>query len=98
MQHGIAAGLERNHKRQRILFKPGFLQEGIDVQVMSRKDLRQPSNDSRLVAHKEAQIPCRLKIAGHDRRYDLARDLAGSLKGLPRDLAHNPKYMEGFGE
>jgi hypothetical protein len=30
--------------------------------------------------------------------YDLARDLAGSLKGLPKDLAHNPKYMEGFGE
>ena len=30
--------------------------------------------------------------------FDLARDLAGSLKGLHRDLAHNPKYMEGFGE
>ncbi len=30
--------------------------------------------------------------------YDLARDLAGTVKGLPRDLASNPKYMEGFGE
>ncbi|HEY7388665.1 MAG TPA: CopG family transcriptional regulator [Bryobacteraceae bacterium] len=30
--------------------------------------------------------------------YDLAQDLAGSVKGLPKDLAHNPKYMEGFGE
>ena len=30
--------------------------------------------------------------------YDLARDLAGIVKGLPRDLARNPKYMEGFGE
>ena len=30
--------------------------------------------------------------------YDLARDLAGTIKGLPRDLASNPKYMEGFGE
>ena len=30
--------------------------------------------------------------------YDLARDLAGSVKGLPKDLAVNPKYMEGFGE
>jgi predicted DNA-binding protein len=30
--------------------------------------------------------------------YDLARDLAGSVKGLPRDLATNPKYMKGFGE
>lgn len=30
--------------------------------------------------------------------HDLARDLAGSLKGLPRDLATNPKHMEGFGQ
>ncbi|MBZ5610501.1 MAG: ribbon-helix-helix domain-containing protein [Acidobacteriia bacterium] len=29
--------------------------------------------------------------------YDLARDLAGAVKGLPRDLAENPKYMRGFG-
>lgn len=30
--------------------------------------------------------------------FDLAQDLAGSVKGLPRDLANNPKYMKGFGE
>jgi hypothetical protein len=30
--------------------------------------------------------------------YDLAGDLAGSLKGLPHDLATHPKYMEGFGQ
>ena len=30
--------------------------------------------------------------------FDLAQDLAGSLRGLPQDLAHNPKYMQGFGE
>jgi hypothetical protein len=30
--------------------------------------------------------------------YDLARDLAGSVKGLPSDLATNPKHMEGFGQ
>ncbi len=29
--------------------------------------------------------------------YDLARDLAGSIKGLPEDLAINPKYMKDFG-
>lgn len=29
--------------------------------------------------------------------YDLARDLAGSVKGLPRDLATNPKHLENFG-
>lgn len=30
--------------------------------------------------------------------YDLARDLAGALKGLPEDLAEDPKYMDGFGQ
>ncbi|MEX2300893.1 MAG: CopG family transcriptional regulator [Bryobacterales bacterium] len=30
--------------------------------------------------------------------YDLARDLAGAVKGLPEDLADNPEYMEGFGQ
>jgi hypothetical protein len=30
--------------------------------------------------------------------YDLACDLAGTVKGLPKDLASNPRYMDGFGE
>lgn len=30
--------------------------------------------------------------------YEMARDLAGSVRGLPEDLAVNPKYMQGFGE
>jgi predicted DNA-binding protein len=30
--------------------------------------------------------------------YDLARDLAGAVKGLPEDVADNPEYMEGFGQ
>jgi len=30
--------------------------------------------------------------------FDLARDLAGAVKGLPEDLAGNQKYMEGFGQ
>ena len=30
--------------------------------------------------------------------YDLSRDLAGALKGLPKDLAENPEYMDGFGQ
>lgn len=29
--------------------------------------------------------------------FDLARDLAGKVKGLPKDLADNPKYMKDFG-
>lgn len=30
--------------------------------------------------------------------YDLAGDLAGTMKELPPDLATHPKYMEGFGQ
>ena len=30
--------------------------------------------------------------------FDLAQDLAGSLRGLPKDLATNPVHMEGFGK
>lgn len=30
--------------------------------------------------------------------YDAARDLAGIVKGLPEDLADDPKYLEGFGQ
>jgi predicted DNA-binding protein len=30
--------------------------------------------------------------------YDLAREFAGAIRGLPEDLADNPKHMEGFGE
>jgi len=30
--------------------------------------------------------------------FDLASDLAGALKGLPKDLADNPEYFDGFGE
>jgi hypothetical protein len=29
--------------------------------------------------------------------YDRARNFAGILKGLPKDLAENPKYMEDSG-
>jgi len=37
-------------------------------------------------------------VGGKATCYNLAADLAGSLEGLPRDLAGNPKYMEGFGQ
>ena len=29
--------------------------------------------------------------------YDVASDLAGAVKGMPEDLAADPKYMEEFG-
>jgi predicted transcriptional regulator len=37
-------------------------------------------------------------VAGDASCYDLARDLAGMVKGLTKGLADDPKYMEGFGE
>lgn len=38
------------------------------------------------------------KPAGATSCYDLARDLAGSVrKKLPKDLATNPKHMKSFG-
>ena len=36
-------------------------------------------------------------VKGEISCYDLARDLAGTVKNLPKDLADNPKYMEDFG-
>ena len=30
--------------------------------------------------------------------YEMARDLAGKVKGMPQDLACDPKFMEGFGQ
>ena len=30
--------------------------------------------------------------------YDVAADLAGTVKGLPEDLADDPKYMADFGK
>jgi hypothetical protein len=37
------------------------------------------------------------RVAGDPSCYELGRDLAGSLKGLPADLATNPDHLEGFG-
>ncbi len=36
--------------------------------------------------------------AGGPSCYTLARDLAGSVRGLPADLATNPKYLAKFGQ
>jgi hypothetical protein len=30
--------------------------------------------------------------------YDLACNPAGSIKGMPSDIAENPKYMDDFGK
>jgi predicted transcriptional regulator len=51
---------------------------------------------SRLVRD-SLQRELRRRPAGGASCYDLSADLAGAIKGLPEDLADNPKYMEGFG-
>ena|SRR5438552_17073236 len=50
-----------------------------------------------LVRHSLENALRKQSAAGEVSCYDLARDLAGTVKGLPKDFAHNPKYMEGFG-
>lgn len=52
---------------------------------------------SRLLREILEQALQRPAKAGAASCYDLVRDLVGSVKGLPKDLATNPKYMEGFG-
>jgi Ribbon-helix-helix protein, copG family len=51
-----------------------------------------------LLVRESLEKALRQRSPGAPSCYDLARDLAGSLKGLPRDLADHPKYMKGFGE
>ncbi len=53
---------------------------------------------SRVVRESLEQALRRRPRAGAVSCYDLAHDLAGTVKGLPEDLAGNPKYMEGFGQ
>ena len=38
------------------------------------------------------------RLAGAVSCYNLAHDLAGTVKGMPKDLAYNPKYMKDFGQ
>jgi hypothetical protein len=50
------------------------------------------------VVRESLEATLRAKSAKPVTCYDLSKHLAGKFKGGPRDLATNPKYMEGFGE
>jgi len=52
---------------------------------------------SSLVRESLAKTFSKESAAGAPSCYDVAHDLAGSVCGLPEDLAVNPEYMEGFG-
>jgi hypothetical protein len=72
---------------------PDALLAALDAESRSRR-----MNKSALVRaalERELSSSKRTKIPSC---YDLARDLAGSIKGLPKDIAVNPKYLRGFGE
>jgi predicted DNA-binding protein len=65
---------------------------------LDRKAKARRVTKSRLVRESLEKALHERPPAGAVSCYDLARDLAGTIKGLPKDLADNPKYMDGFGQ
>lgn len=65
--------------------------------LLEKESRARRTTKSSLIREALEQTLVRRSSAAKASCYDLARDLAGSLKGLPRDLATNPKHMEGFG-
>jgi hypothetical protein len=72
---------------------PDDLLGQLDIEAKARRMTK-----SQLVRESLEKALRKQPEAGEVSCYDLARDLAGIVKGLPRDLADNPKYMDGFGE
>lgn len=92
---GIAhknGGYYDQHMRTISLKLPDALLAELDKEAKARKVTKS------LLVRESLEKALRRQPAGPASCYDLARDLAGIVKGLPRDLAENPKYMEGFGE
>jgi predicted DNA-binding protein len=51
-----------------------------------------------LLVRDSVERALRQTASGTSSCYELARDLAGSMKRMPKDLVDNPKYMDGFDE
>lgn len=66
----------------------GLLEEECRARQTTKSSLVRDCLEKALAPRPSGQATC----------YALARDLAGSIKGLPRDLATNPKHLEGFGK
>jgi len=71
---------------------PDDLLAQLDREAKSRRMTK-----SSLVRESLAKGFSKGSTAGAPSCYDVARDLAGSVRGLPEDLAVNPEYMEGLG-
>ena len=76
----------------------------ITVKLPSELDLRLQSVAKRKRTSKSAVIRELLedglhskKVSGRQSCYDLAKDLCGVIKGTPRDMSANKRYLEGFG-
>ena len=53
---------------------------------------------SSLIRESLTKVPYEQASARKASCYDVAADLAGTVKGLPEDLADDPKYMADFGK
>ncbi|MDQ2945707.1 MAG: ribbon-helix-helix domain-containing protein [Acidobacteriota bacterium] len=73
------------------------LPDGLLAQLKSEAKARRVTK-SWLVRESLEKALLKQSSAGSVSCYDLARDLAGIVKGLPEDLADDPKYMQGFGQ
>ena len=73
------------------------LPDSLLARLEKESRLRRTNKSALVRAALERELSLR-KAGKQPSCYDLARDLAGSIKGLPKDIATNPKYMEGFGE
>jgi hypothetical protein len=73
------------------------LPDGLLAQLESEAKLRRVTKSQLVRDSLEGSLGAKSRAAAPS-CYDLARDLAGSVEGLPEDLAENPRYMDGFGQ
>jgi predicted transcriptional regulator len=69
-----------------------------DLLAQIEKEAKARGITKSLLVRDSVERALRQTTSGASSCYELARDLAGSIKRMPKDLADNPKYMDGFGE
>jgi len=69
-----------------------------DLLAQIEKEAKTRGITKSLLVRESVERALRQTSSGTASCYELARDLAGAVRGLPKDLADNPKYMDGFGE